>query len=70
MTNLHRKYNVERLNDPTGKHADCRYFILDPQHDPIALAALGKYARLCIDENPELAEDLFRWINELEDADA
>lgn len=60
------KYRVERLADPTGKHAGCRYFVLDPRHDPIALSALAEYATRARQEGyVALAEDLRQWINEI-----
>lgn len=43
---LEARYRVEKISDPTGKHSDCRYFVLDPQHDPIARTALGLYAHV------------------------
>lgn len=41
---LYRKYSVQRLRDPEGKHDNCWYFVLDPTHDPIARVALNAYA--------------------------
>jgi hypothetical protein len=41
---LEHRYDVKRVNDPIGKHANCRYFVLDPKHDPIARVALTAYA--------------------------
>ncbi len=39
------KYYVVRADgDPTGKHTDCPFFVLDPVHDPIAQSALNHYA--------------------------
>lgn len=55
---LYRKYNVERLNDLTGKHADCLYYVLDLVHDQYAAVALKAYADACEDEYPQLAADL------------
>lgn len=55
---LYRKYNVERLNDPTGKHRDCIYYVLDLNHDRHAVAALEAYAASCAEEYPTLAFDL------------
>ena len=55
---LYRKYNVERLNDPTGKHADCTYYVLDLVHDRHAAPALLAYAASCEAEFPDLAKDL------------
>lgn len=55
---LYRKYHVERLNDPDGKHRDCPFFVLDLRHDVYARAALGVYIDACQFEYPQLAEDL------------
>lgn len=55
---LYRKYNVERLNDPAGKHKDCHYYVLDLIHDKFAVPALLAYAQACEAEIPELAADL------------
>ena len=55
---FYRKYHVERLNDPTGKHSDCMYFVLDERHDKFAGAALRAYAAACAGEFPQLAKDL------------
>jgi hypothetical protein len=38
------KYTVTRNNDPVGKHDDCKFFVLDPTHDPLAIGALIHYA--------------------------
>lgn len=59
---LEARYRVEKINDPTGKHAHCRYFVLDPQHDPLALDALDYYALLATEKFPALANDLDRWV--------
>jgi hypothetical protein len=55
---LYGKYRVERISDPAGKHDDCRFFVLDPQHDPHALVALRAYASSARAEFPALAADL------------
>lgn len=52
------KFRVERMADPTGKHAGCWYFVLDPKHDPHAVAALATYADAVRAEHPGLAADL------------
>lgn len=64
---LHEKYLVERVDlDPTGKHADCRYFVLDPEHDAAALHALGEYAAEVRALGYEvLADDLDKWVDEI-----
>jgi hypothetical protein len=55
---IYRKYDVQRLNDPTGKHNDCYYFVLDRVHDKHAVPALEAYVASCKEEFPELARDL------------
>lgn len=64
---LHEKYVVERLDlDPTGKHADCRYFVLDPEHDAAALHALAEYGKevRSLGYQP-LADDIDAWVDEI-----
>lgn len=63
MDGLRDKYRVERHDDPTGKHNDCRYFVLDPQHDPIAREALALYAART--SNADLRCDLRVWLDSL-----
>lgn len=55
---LYTKFRVERLNDPTDKHKDCEYFVLDLNHDKFSKPALLAYADACEREYPELAADL------------
>lgn len=63
---LYGKYRVERLNDPERKHAECRYFVLDPQHDPIARDAIELYAtRAGRIGHTELEVDLGEWLKSL-----
>lgn len=64
---LERRYTVRKINDPEGKHDACRYFVLDPQHDPIAREALRHYASLV--RPLALAADLDAWLNEITEAD-
>jgi hypothetical protein len=59
---LEDRYRVAKVNDPTGKHDDCRYFVLDPQHDPFAVAALRAYAR---EAGGALAADITMWLHSL-----
>jgi len=54
---LYGKYRLER-HDPSGKHKNCFYFVLDLDHDKFALPALDAYAKVCKSEYPELARDL------------
>ena len=64
------KYVVTRLNDPDGKHAGCRFFVLDPEHDPIARGALELYADVAHAQGYRaLADDLRLWIGDLREAD-
>jgi len=65
---LYRKYNVERLNDPAGKHRDCHYYVLDLIHDKHAAPALEAYAASCEAEFPDLASDLRDEARRLRDA--
>lgn len=60
---LYEKFNVSRTDGtsvPGGKHAGCRYFVLDVTHDPSAKPALLAYADSCEADYPLLAEDLRR----------
>lgn len=61
MSGLEHRFNVEKVSDPEGKHSECRYFVLDPQHDPVAARALYYYAMQT--DNDELADDLFDWLD-------
>lgn len=68
---LNHRYNVEKVNDPTGKHDACRYFVLDPQHDPIARAALVTYASAARAAGyHELYRDLMDWVDLIENGQA
>lgn len=59
---LEARYHVRKINDPTGKHDDCRYFVLDPQHDPLAVVALLAYERAAREAGfHALADDLYEW---------
>lgn len=60
MSGLEARFNVSKINDPTGKHNDCRYFVLDPEHDRDAYNALMTYAY--VTDNDELSADLFAWL--------
>lgn len=64
---LYGKFLVQRTDgDPTGRHTDCRYFVLDPEHDAAAMTALIAYAAEVrhLGYAP-LADDLDRWIDEI-----
>jgi hypothetical protein len=63
---LHEKYSLTRLEDPQGKHADCRYFVLDPKHDLIARYALATYAEEAERQGyAPLAAELHEWMDSL-----
>jgi hypothetical protein len=58
---LYREFAVQRADGssgPGGKHEDCRYFVLDLDHDSNALPAVDAYAASCAAEYPALAADL------------
>lgn len=56
---LYQKYIVTRTDgDPTGKHSDDEYFVLDLTTDKHAITAISAYAESCADEYPRLANDL------------
>jgi hypothetical protein len=55
---LYHKYDVTRVNDTTGKHRECDYFVLDWRHDPYAVVAARAYAHACEAEFPVLAREL------------
>lgn len=59
---LGAKYRVERTSDPTGKHEECGYFVLDPRHDPHAVTAIRAYSAAVRSERPGLADDLDAWV--------
>lgn len=56
MSGLEQRFNVEKIEDPEGKHASCRFFVLDLDHDKTARSALHYYA--VTTENEALAQDL------------
>lgn len=63
---LFRKFDVRRVDgsdEPGRKHHGCRYFVLDVDHDPHAVAALDAYATACETTHPDLANDLRnKWV--------
>ena len=61
---LYRKYLVQRLYDPSGKHENCDYFVLDWKHDEFAIPAATAYANACEGKFPGLARDLRRRIGQ------
>jgi hypothetical protein len=50
----------KRVARPPEKHARCRYYVLDLDHDRFAAPALLAYAAACEVEFPALAADLRR----------
>lgn len=64
------KFYVQRHDNETNRNHDgCRYFVLDPQHDIMALAALSFYGQLARQAGfTPLADDLTAWVREIEDA--
>ncbi len=58
---LYHKFIVSRTDGRDGngdKHPDCRYFVLDLDHDDYALIALSAYADACEGTHPNLAFEL------------
>lgn len=63
---LFRKFKVERTSDPEEKHDNCRYFVLDPQHDSLARISLVGYSRIARDNGfIALADDIDAWLEEI-----
>ncbi|MDE3244478.1 MAG: hypothetical protein KGN80_00210 [Acidobacteriota bacterium] len=65
---LYRKFEVRRTDgssEPGGKHENCRYFVLDLDHDPHAASALDAYAWSCRKDYPALANDLLDQVEEI-----
>lgn len=60
---LYQKYDVKKVDDPTGKHDDCKYFVLDPRHDKHARQALRSYAASVAADQPTLAHELHLWVD-------
>jgi hypothetical protein len=59
---LYEKFTVTRTDGKSAageKHAGCRYFVLDIDHDEHATPALHAYAESCAEKYPLLADDLF-----------
>ena len=66
---VYDKYKVERTDGRSKlgeKHHGCRYFVLDLDHDPHAVAALEAYVGSCGDDYPELASDLAYAVSQIE----
>jgi hypothetical protein len=61
---LYQKFAVRRLHDPNGRHKDCRYYVLDLDHDPYTTPALEAYIEACENEYPALAQDLSKIVQQ------
>lgn len=61
---LYHKYTITK-ND-TGEEVKRPSFLLLPESDPHARAALRTYAASVEDENPVLAADLRLWLDDIE----
>lgn len=58
-----QKFDVRRTDGssaPGGKHHDCRYFVLDVDHDALAKPALRAYATACAVTHPDLSADMVK----------
>ena len=58
---IYNKFNVTRTDGKSElgeKHHGCRYFVLDVDHDPHAVAALLAYAASCEADYPAIAADV------------
>lgn len=58
---MFRKFEVTRTDGqsaPGQKHHNCKYFVLDLDHDPYAKAAMIAYATACMNTHPQLARDI------------
>lgn len=63
---LYNKFFVQKVEDPDGKHANCRYFVLDLTHDPHARSAAEEYVNSCFPDYPTLAADLLAVLDSLD----
>ncbi len=64
---LYNKFIVTRTDgnsEPGKKHDNCRYFVLDIEHDPHAIIALKAYAISCSETHPQLSQDLFNMLKD------
>ena len=58
---IYEKFKVERTDGksaPGEKHHNCRYFVIDIDHDEFASSTLRRYAGACASKHPRLAKDL------------
>jgi hypothetical protein len=61
---LYAKYKI--ISNSTGEEVKRPSFILFPDHDPHARAALRAYADSVEKSNPELAIDLRAWMDTID----
>ncbi len=69
---VYRKFEVRRTDGSSGKdgkHARCRYFVLDLDHDKHAAAALAAYSDSCRDDYPILSAELNYTAEQIENHD-
>ena len=65
---IYRKFEVKRTDgksEPGKKHENCRYFVIDIDHDEFAFYALKQYALSCKKKYPVLSDDLEKICKEL-----
>lgn len=58
---VYKKFVVTRTDgrsEPGEKHHDCRYFVLDLDHDKHAIPAIKAYADSCKEDYPALSAEL------------
>src|SRR5690554_792173 len=58
---LFNKYQI--INRETGEEVEGQYFVLKPEKDHAARAALEKYAE--ITNNEQLEQDIYAWLHSL-----
>ena len=65
---IYNKFIVYRTDGKSNigqKHHECKYFVLDLNHDKFAIPAIIAYAEACREEYPELSANLFSMSIEL-----
>lgn len=65
---LYQKFMVERMNvEAAERHKDCDFFVLDLQHDALALPAMEAYIKACREHGyHKLAADLQQKIDDVQ----
>lgn len=67
---IYEKFIVNRTDGtdkPGEKHENCRYFVLDLDHDKFAIPAIKAYAEACSEEYPVLSKELFSFVKNHQD---